>query len=68
MQKNLTVVGAKGSPWRATEAAIRLIESRRYPLERLHTHTIPLEQTQHALELLAGKIPGEQAIHITIEP
>jgi threonine dehydrogenase-like Zn-dependent dehydrogenase len=68
MQKNLTVVGAKGSPWRATEAAIRLIESRRHPLEQLHTHTIPLEQTQYALELLAGEVPGEQAIHIAIVP
>jgi threonine dehydrogenase-like Zn-dependent dehydrogenase len=47
---------------------IRLIASRRYPLERLHTHTLPIEQAAHGIELLAGEVPGETAIHVTIVP
>jgi threonine dehydrogenase-like Zn-dependent dehydrogenase len=68
MEKSARILGTKGSPWRATEAAIRMIESGRLPLEKLHTHTIPLEQTEQALRILAGEVPGEQPIHITIEP
>jgi threonine dehydrogenase-like Zn-dependent dehydrogenase len=68
MQKNIRVLGTKGAPWRASEAAIRMIESGRYPLEKLHTHTIPLEETARALEILAGEVDGEQPIHITIRP
>jgi threonine dehydrogenase-like Zn-dependent dehydrogenase len=68
MEKSARILGTKGSPWRATEAAIRMIESRHLPLEKLHTHTIPLEQTEQALRILAGEVPGEQPIHITIKP
>jgi threonine dehydrogenase-like Zn-dependent dehydrogenase len=68
MQKSVRVLGTKGAPWRATEAAIRMIESGRFPLERLHTHTMPLDETERALQILAGEVHGEEAIHITIRP
>jgi threonine dehydrogenase-like Zn-dependent dehydrogenase len=68
MEKSARMLGTKGVPWRANVAAIRMIESRKYPLEKLHTHTIPLEKTEYALQLLAGEIPGEEAIHISIKP
>jgi threonine dehydrogenase-like Zn-dependent dehydrogenase len=68
MEKSARILGTKGAPWRATEAAIRMIESGRFPLEKLHTHTIPLEQTERALRVLGGEVPGEQPIHITITP
>jgi threonine dehydrogenase-like Zn-dependent dehydrogenase len=48
--------------------AVRLIESRKYPLEKLHTHTLPLDQAEYALNLLAGKVAGEEAIHIALTP
>jgi threonine dehydrogenase-like Zn-dependent dehydrogenase len=68
MEKSARILGTKGVPWAAHEAAIQMVESGRFPLEKLHTHTIPLEKTEHALKLLAGEIPGEQAFHITIKP
>jgi hypothetical protein len=43
------------------------VESGRYPLARMHTHTIPLERAEHAIKLLAGEIPGEEAIHIALK-
>ncbi len=60
--------GAFGVDYPAYEAAIHLIESGRYPLEEMHTHTLPLEKAEHALRLLAREIPDEEAIHIALVP
>jgi len=66
--KELTIKGAFGVDFRAYEPAIRLIESGKYPLERMHTHTLPLEEAERGLRLLAGELPGEEAIHIALVP
>jgi threonine dehydrogenase-like Zn-dependent dehydrogenase len=66
--KELTVLGAFGVDWPAYEAAVRLIESGKYPLERMHTHTLPLEEAARGLALLAGSVEGEQAIHVALVP
>jgi len=66
--KELTLLGAFGVDWPAYEAAVRLIESRKYPLERMHTHTLPLAEAERGLALLAGGIEGEQAIHVALVP
>ena len=66
--KELTVLGAFGVDTPNYLRAIRLIESRRYPLEEMHTHTLPLTEADRALRLLAGEEPGEQAIHIALVP
>jgi len=66
--KELTVMGALGVDHANYERAVRLIESRKYPLEKMHTHTLPLADAEHALRLLSGQIPGEEAIHITLVP
>ncbi len=65
--KEIRVQGAMGVDFRAYVPAIRLIESNRYPLEKMHTHTLPLEQAEHAIKILAGEVPGEEAIHIAIK-
>jgi threonine dehydrogenase-like Zn-dependent dehydrogenase len=67
-QKDIRVIGMKGASWRANEAAIRLIESGRLALGKLHTHTVPLEEAERALNLLGGRVPGETAVHITLKP
>ncbi len=66
--KELTIRGVFGVDFHAYEPAIRLIESGKYPFEKMHTHTIPLEEAEHALQLLAREIPGEEAIHIALVP
>jgi threonine dehydrogenase-like Zn-dependent dehydrogenase len=66
--KELTVMGALGVDWPAYESAVRLIESGRYPLARMHTHTLPLAEAERGLRLLAGEEPGEEAIHIALVP
>ena len=66
--KELTIMGAFGVTNRAYEAAIRLIESGRVPLERMHTHEFPLEDAERAIRMLAGEVPGEQSIHSCLVP
>ncbi len=68
INKAITVVGAYGVDSRAYSEAIRIIESGRFPLERLHTHTFPLAEAARAIETLAGEVAGENAVHVTISP
>jgi 2-desacetyl-2-hydroxyethyl bacteriochlorophyllide A dehydrogenase len=68
IMKELTIYGAFGVDYANYAKAVRLIESRKYPLERMHTHTHPLTDAERALQLLAGQIPGEDAIHIALVP
>jgi len=66
--KEIRVQGALGVDFRGYGPAIRIIESGRYPLEKMHTHTLPLEKAEHAINLLAGNVSGEDAIHIALKP
>lgn len=68
IHKAATVVGAFGVDARAYSEAIRIIESGRFPLSKLHTHTFGLTETAHAIETLAGEVPGEDAVHVAVHP
>jgi len=68
VNKAITVIGAFGVDSRAYSEAIRIIESGRFPLEKLHTHTFELADVAHAIETLAGEVPGEDAVHVAICP
>ena len=68
MGKELTIHGAFGVDFHAYEPAIQLIASGKYPLEKMHTHTLPLEEAERAIQILAREIPGEEAIHIALVP
>lgn len=56
--KLLTVRGALGRPSRVVDPALRLIESGKYPLEQLVTHTFKVSQTEGALRALASADPS----------
>jgi 2-desacetyl-2-hydroxyethyl bacteriochlorophyllide A dehydrogenase len=66
--KELTIRGAFGVDWPSYERAIKTIESGKYPLDKLHTHTLPLEEAERAIRILAREEPGEDAIHIALVP
>jgi threonine dehydrogenase-like Zn-dependent dehydrogenase len=66
--KELTIMGAFGVDYPAYEAAIRLIESGRYPLAEMHSHTLPLDEAERAIQLLAREVPGEEAVHVALVP
>ncbi len=66
--KDLTIRGVFGVDFHAYGPAVRLIESGKYPLEKMHTHTLPLEEAERALRILARELPGEEAVHIALVP
>ena len=49
-------------------AAIRLIESRRVPLEKMHTHDFKLGEAELAIRTLARQVPGDGSIHSCLLP
>ncbi|WP_433273344.1 zinc-dependent alcohol dehydrogenase [Pseudonocardia xinjiangensis] len=68
INKAIKVVGAYGVDARGYAEAIAIIESRRFPLEKMHTHTFGLDDTALAMETLAGEVPGEAAVHVSVHP
>jgi threonine dehydrogenase-like Zn-dependent dehydrogenase len=66
--KELTIRGAFGVTSRSYQSAIRLIESGKVPLERMHTHDFPLAEAELAIQTLAGEAPGEASIHSCLLP
>jgi threonine dehydrogenase-like Zn-dependent dehydrogenase len=66
--KEITLRGAIGVTWDAYERAIRLIESRRLPLDRLQTHRFPLRDAERAVRTLAGDVAGEHAVACCLLP
>ncbi len=68
VNKGITMIGAYSVDARGYSEAIKIIESGRFPLERLHTHTFGLEDYGRAVEVLGNEVPGEDGVHISIDP
>ena len=66
--KELTIRGVLSMSVDDTFRAIDLIESGRYPFEKMHTHSFPIEQAEDAIHALAGEVPGMNPLHIAIVP
>jgi len=66
--KELTIRGVLSMPVTETFRAIELIESGRFPFEKMHTHSFPLEQAEDAIRVLAGGVPGVNPVHVAIVP
>ena len=61
-------MGAIGVTSTGYRSAIRLIESGRYPIERMHTHNFSLREAELAIRTLAREIPGEESVHSCLLP
>jgi threonine dehydrogenase-like Zn-dependent dehydrogenase len=68
LDSGLTVIGAYGQSDRAKREGIRLVECGRYPVERLVTHTFPLERAAEALATLEGSDPTAHAMNVVLVP
>ena len=65
-RKFLTVRSGRGRSWWAVETALRIITSRRFPLEKMCTHKFGLDQVDAAIKATAGRgVTG--AIHCVVE-
>jgi len=68
LMKELTILGALAVDFPAYEAAIRIIEARKYPLELMHTHSMPLRDADRAVRILGNEVEGEYGIHLSLVP
>jgi threonine dehydrogenase-like Zn-dependent dehydrogenase len=64
--KQIRLVGALSASHWAVHQAIRMVESGRFPVQLMHTHSLPLEKAARAIHLLAGEVEGESALHISL--
>ena len=63
--KEITIKGVRGRTARQIKKALRIIESGKYPLEKLSTHKFSIEEAEKALLTVGGE--GEKgAIHISV--
>jgi threonine dehydrogenase-like Zn-dependent dehydrogenase len=63
--KELQILGGLGQSW-DTEAAVRLINARRAPLEQMVTHVFPLEQAHEALRFFIEH--PDTTVRVAIRP
>jgi alcohol dehydrogenase len=66
--KELKVLGVYSHDFKAVEPAIRMAAGGGYPFEDMITHRLPLEQAEHAIKLVAGEVPGENAMKVVLDP
>ena len=63
--RQIKLLGVLSTSQWATQMAIRLVESRRYPLHLLHTHRFPLSEVPEALRYLGeGHAKGKVVITV----
>lgn len=68
VMKEITIRGAIGVTSSGYANAIRLLERRNVPIERMHTHDFGLRDAELAIRTLAREIPGEASIHSCLVP
>jgi threonine dehydrogenase-like Zn-dependent dehydrogenase len=66
--KEITLRGAIGVTSSGYASAIRLLESGKVPLERMHTHDFALRDAELAIRTLARQVPGDESIHSCLIP
>lgn len=66
--RQLRVQGVGGHDFASIRAALAVIESGRYPTERMHTHRFALEDAEKAVRMVGREVPGDSPIHATISP
>ena len=63
--KEINIFGGLGQSW-DTEPAVDIINRRKYPLEKMVTHTFPLEKAQEAMEFFINN--RDKTLRVAIKP
>jgi len=66
--KEISIKGAIGVTSSGYRKAIELIERRKHPLARMHTHDFALKDAALAIKTLARQVAGDESIHSTLIP
>lgn len=68
VMKEIRIMGAIGVTSSGYKSAIRLLESGRVPMERMHTHNFELAEAELAIRTLAREVPDDESIHSCLVP
>jgi threonine dehydrogenase-like Zn-dependent dehydrogenase len=68
VMKEIRIMGAIGVTSSGYKAAIRLLESGRTPIERMHTHNFRLDEADLAIRTLAREVADDESIHSCLIP
>jgi threonine dehydrogenase-like Zn-dependent dehydrogenase len=66
--KEIRILGAIGVTATGYRSAIRLLESGRVPIEKMHTHNFALSDADLAIRTLAREVPNDESIHSCLLP
>jgi alcohol dehydrogenase len=66
--KELKLMGVFSHDFPAVEAAIKLAERGKYPLDEMISHRFPLEKAEDAVKLVGGMVPGETPLKVILDP
>ncbi|MDQ7908897.1 alcohol dehydrogenase catalytic domain-containing protein [Phytohabitans sp. ZYX-F-186] len=66
-EKAITLRSARGHSYRSCELAVAQLASRRFPLERLTTHTFGIDAVPEAIRSVGGEA-GEDVVHVSVLP
>ena len=66
--KSITMIGALGADYVSFERALRLVERDGDMIAQANTHAFGLAHVDDAIHMLAGDVPGADAIGVSVEP
>jgi alcohol dehydrogenase len=66
--KELKIQAVISKGTEAVAAAVKLVESGKYPFEKMVTHTFPLKEVEKGLQTAGREIAGVEAIKVTLIP
>ncbi len=65
---NIKILGVFSCDIRGVESAIKLVESRKYPIEEIVSHIFPLEEAEKAVQTAAGYFKDIYPLKVVIKP
>jgi alcohol dehydrogenase len=66
--KEIRIQGVLSQDITSVLPAIKLAESRKYPLAKMVTHRLPLGEAEKAVRLVGGEMPEQEAIKVVLIP
>ena len=62
------MIGVRAHEPQDVRKALTVISAKREVLPKMLTHEVALENADLALRLIGQEVPGEEAIHVTLNP
>ena len=66
--RGVMMIGVRGHESDDIRRALSVIAAQPAAAAKLTTHEIPLKDADYALKLIGQEVPGENAIHVSLNP